>query len=80
MTYEMQKNSFKKAIKINPPKMSREPSVIQEELGPFEIPSYESKAEPNENKVDRLAAFILSLGRSMTTLRKCIIGEWEWDE
>lgn len=41
MTYEMQKNSFKKAIKINaPPKMSREPSVIHEELGPFEIPTY----------------------------------------
>jgi hypothetical protein len=30
--------------------------------------------------VDRLAGFILSLGKSMTVLRKCILGEWEWDE
>ena len=40
MTYEVQKNNSKKASKINPSKMSREPSAIQEELGPFEIPSY----------------------------------------
>lgn len=78
MLYEVQKNSFKKAIKT-PMIVSRE-AFPGEAMGPFEIPSYHSRVEPNEAKIDRLASFILSLGKSMATLRKCLLGEWEWSE
>lgn len=44
MIYELQKNSFKKAVK-SPilPNLNNNPSIIPEEMGVFEIPNYESK-------------------------------------
>lgn len=55
-------------------------SYDSQEVGNFEVPNYQSRQESNHKKIERIANYILDLGKSMVALRKGMMGEWEEDD
>lgn len=48
------------------------------QIGPFNVPTYFTKPEPGDKKIERIANFIDTIGKSMDSLRKSMQSQQQW--